>query len=98
VKRESVTRFFASDFFHESSSPQAREKALGSFQIFRKFEEKFASQGAPPVSTTLSANFTTGTAGVVDFFNLFIPYSMLIPVANNGNIIRLLTPSSELEL
>jgi hypothetical protein len=30
--------------------------ALGSFQIFQKFAEIFASQGAPPVSTTLAAN------------------------------------------
>ena len=32
----------------------------------RKFSEIFASQGAPPVSTTLAAKFATGTSGVVD--------------------------------
>jgi hypothetical protein len=36
-----------------------------SFQFFQKLAEIFASQGAPPVSTTPVANFTTGTAGVV---------------------------------
>jgi hypothetical protein len=41
-----------------------------SFQIFLKFAEILASEGAPPVtnlaqiSTTLAANFATGTAGV----------------------------------
>jgi hypothetical protein len=28
--------------------------------------EKFANQGAPPVSMTLAVNFPTDTAGVVD--------------------------------
>ncbi len=50
--RDSVTRFFTSGFFHESVSPQPPGTPLVPFRIFRKFAEIFASQGAPPVSTT----------------------------------------------
>jgi hypothetical protein len=32
----------------------------------------FASQGAPPVSTTPAASFATGTAGVVDTGEKFV--------------------------
>jgi hypothetical protein len=50
---------------------------LGHFQFFQKFAEIFASQGAPPVSTTpaanlplmsrtLAANFATNTACAAD--------------------------------
>jgi hypothetical protein len=47
---------FCFRFFHESPSPKPLKIALGSFQIFSKqFAEIFASQGAPPVSTTLVA-------------------------------------------
>jgi hypothetical protein len=35
---------------------QCHEITLGSFRIFQKFAEIFASQGAPPVSTTPVAN------------------------------------------
>ncbi len=72
-----VSRIFASDFFHESSSPKPLKITLGSFQIFLKFAEIFASQGAPPVSMTQvvtlppvstkpAANFATSSAVVVD--------------------------------
>ncbi len=44
--------------------PQAPENTLGSFQIF-------SSQGAPPVSTTLAANFATSSACVVDTIGKF---------------------------
>jgi hypothetical protein len=43
---------FASRLFHESSTPKPLKITLGSFRIFGKFAEIFASQGAPPVSTT----------------------------------------------
>jgi hypothetical protein len=36
------------------------------FEVFQKFAEIFASQGTPPVSTTLAANFATSFASVVD--------------------------------
>jgi hypothetical protein len=43
------------------------------------------------VSMTLVANFATGTTGVVDIGGKFATVST-IPVANNGNNIRLQTP------
>ncbi len=45
---------------------QAPENNVSHFEFFRKFEEIFARQGAPTVSTTPAANLATGTAGVVD--------------------------------
>jgi hypothetical protein len=54
--RDSVTRFFASVFFHESPCPRPLKITLGSFRIFSKIGEIFVSQGAPPVSTTPVAN------------------------------------------
>jgi hypothetical protein len=59
-------KFFASDSFHESSSPKPLKITLGSFQIFSKIRGDIASQGAPPVSKTPVANFATSSAGVVD--------------------------------
>ncbi len=62
----SVTRSFASGFFHESVSPQPQSILLGPFQIFSKIHGGVESQGAPPVSTTPAANFATSFASVVD--------------------------------
>jgi hypothetical protein len=53
---ESVTRFFASGFFHESVSPQPKSIPIDRCIFFRKFAKKSASQGAPPVSTIPAAN------------------------------------------
>jgi hypothetical protein len=64
-------------FFYESSSPKPLKITIGSFPVFFKFAEIFASQGTPLVSTTkeanlplvsktAAANIVTGTAGVVD--------------------------------
>ncbi len=39
--------------------PSPRVFHLDRFEFFRKFAEIFASQGAPPVSTTPVANFST---------------------------------------
>jgi hypothetical protein len=36
IKRENVTRYFASGFFHESSSPKPLKITLGSFKFFQK--------------------------------------------------------------
>ncbi len=44
-------------FLQESHSPKHPKITLGSFRIFRKFAEIFASQGAPLVSTTPATNF-----------------------------------------
>jgi hypothetical protein len=53
-------------FFHESVSPSPKVFYLDCFKVFRKFAEIFAFQGAPPVSTTPVANFSTIFASVVD--------------------------------
>jgi hypothetical protein len=46
--------------------PSPRVCNLDRFEFFQKFTEIFASQGAPPVSTTPVANFSTIFASVVD--------------------------------
>jgi hypothetical protein len=46
--------------------PSPRVFHLDRFEFVRKFAEIFASQGAPPVSTTPVANFSTIFARVVD--------------------------------
>jgi hypothetical protein len=51
-------------FFHESVSPQPQSIPLRPFQIFSKIHGD--SQGAPSVSTTPWANFSTIFASVVD--------------------------------
>jgi hypothetical protein len=65
-------------------SPRVFNKDLSEF--FRKFAEIFASQGAPLVSTTLAAKFSTIFASIVDTGGKFAtgPVSTT-PVANNGN-------------
>jgi hypothetical protein len=63
----SVTRFFASGFFHDSPSPKPLKITLGSFQIFLKIRGDIhksrcttdvndTSGKLPPVSTTPGAN------------------------------------------
>jgi hypothetical protein len=75
--RDSVTRFFASGFFHESLSPKPLKITLGSFQIFSKIHGDIRKSRCttgvndtggklPPVSTTPAANFATSSACVVD--------------------------------
>jgi hypothetical protein len=39
---------------------------MNHFEFFQTFVEIFASQGAPPISMTQTANFATCTAGVDD--------------------------------
>jgi hypothetical protein len=46
------SRFFASNIFHELSSPKPLKITVGHFKFFRKFADIFASQGAPTVSPT----------------------------------------------
>jgi hypothetical protein len=69
---DSVTRFFASVFVHESVSPSLRVSQYNHFEFCRKFAEIFASQGAPPVSTKLVANLppvsTTPAANLATIF------------------------------
>jgi hypothetical protein len=52
----SAKRFFASGFYHESSSPKPLQITQGNFEFFQKFAEIFPRPDAPPVSTTPVAN------------------------------------------
>ena len=53
-------------FFINQFPPSPRVSHEDRFKFFRKFAEIFASQGAPPVSTTPAANFATSSPCVVD--------------------------------
>jgi hypothetical protein len=54
-------------FFMGQFSPPTHEYPIRTVSnFFRKFMEIFASKGAPPVSTTLGANFATSFASVLD--------------------------------
>jgi hypothetical protein len=57
-----VSRDFYINFFHESSSPKPLKITLRSFRIFWKF----ASQGAPLVSTTPGGKFANGVNNTSD--------------------------------
>jgi hypothetical protein len=46
--------------------PSPRVLHWDRFEFFRKFAEIIASQGAPPVSATPAANFSSNFASVVD--------------------------------
>jgi hypothetical protein len=46
--------------------PSPRVSHYFRIEFIRKFAEIFASQGAPPVSTTPAASFATSFASVVD--------------------------------
>ncbi len=77
-------------FFMNQFPPSSRVFHLDHLKFFRKFEEIFARQGAPPVSTTPVANFSTIFAGIVDTGGNLPPVSTttaanLPPVSNNGN-------------
>jgi hypothetical protein len=88
-------------FFMNQFPPSSRVFHLDRFKFFLKFAEIFASQGAPPVSATPVANFSTIFASVVDTGGKLPPVSMtpaanllqvsLTPVANYGKNIRLQT-------
>jgi hypothetical protein len=53
-------------FFMNQFPPSPRVFDLDRFEFFRKFAEIFACQGAPLVSRTPVANFSTTFASVVD--------------------------------
>jgi hypothetical protein len=59
-------------FFTNQFPPSPRVFHLDRFEFFRKFAEIFASQGAPPVSTTLVANLPPVSATpVANFSTIF---------------------------
>jgi hypothetical protein len=58
---------FASDFFHESSSPKPLKITLGSFLIFFKISGHICkSRCTTGINGNFLGNFATSTAGVVD--------------------------------
>jgi hypothetical protein len=85
LKGNRVTRFFASGFFHESVFPQSQSITIRPFRIFSKVRGDI--QGAPPVSTTPAANFSTSFASVVDTVET-LPLVSTIPLANLPTVSR----------
>jgi hypothetical protein len=84
------------NFIHESSSPKPLIITLGSFQIFPKFAEIFASQGAPPVPlVSVIPVAKLPPVSRIPAENL-LPVSVTLVVnrANNWDNIRQLTPYS----
>jgi hypothetical protein len=76
-----VSQDFLLQVFFMNQFPQPQSIPLGLFQFFSKIRrDTVASQGAPLVSTT-SAEILSPVSLV-----------LLIPVANNGNNIKLLRP------
>ncbi len=83
---------FASGFFHETFPPAPEYSIKTVSNFLRKFTEIFASQGAPPVSTTPAANLPpVSTTAVVNFSTIFVsvvdtcgnlPPVSTIPAAN----------------
>jgi hypothetical protein len=62
-----VSQDFLLQVFFMNQFPPAPEYPIRTVSIFfQKFAEIFASQGAPPVSTTSAENFVTSFASVVD--------------------------------
>ncbi len=65
-KRDSVMRFCASCFFHESSSPKPLKITLGSFKSFWKIHGDIRKSRCTTGVNDIGGNFANGTAGVVD--------------------------------
>jgi hypothetical protein len=59
-------------FFMNQFPPSSRVFHLDRFKFFRKFAEIFASQGAPPVSTTPVANLPPVSATPVANFSTIL--------------------------
>jgi hypothetical protein len=86
-----VSQDFCFRFFHELSSPKSLKITLGSFQMFLKIREDICKSRCNTCINDTSGKFATATAGVVDASGKFAT-GVKIPVANNGNNIKLLTP------
>jgi hypothetical protein len=96
-------------FFHESVFPQPQSIPLRPFQIFRKFAEIFASQVAPPISTTSVANLSPVSKTPEANFSKSFPCvadtggKFATGVSDTGGkqcnhaVIKLLTTENELE-
>ena len=57
---DSVTRFFASDFFHESVSPQPQSIPLGPFRIFSKIRGDIRKSRCTTGINDTGGKFVTG--------------------------------------
>ncbi len=86
-------------FFHESVSPQHQSIPFRPFWIFSKIRGDIRESRCTTGINVTGGKFATGAndtggkiaAGINDPVTLF-SLALLIPVANNGNNIRLLTP------
>ncbi len=84
LKRDSVTRFFASGFFLETVSPKPLIIPLDPFRIFSKIGGDIRSSRFATGVNDTGGKFAAGVADTGG--NL--PPASLTPVANNGNNIR----------
>jgi hypothetical protein len=64
--RESVTRFFASGFFHESVFPQPQSIPFRPFQIFLKIHGDIRESMCTTGINDTSSKFSTILASIVD--------------------------------
>jgi hypothetical protein len=97
IKGTASRDFLLLVFFMNQFPPHPRVFHLDRFEFFRKFAEIFASQGAPPVSTTPVANSPPVSA--TPAANLYTSFASVVDTDGkfatgvyNGNNIRLQTP------
>jgi hypothetical protein len=81
--------FFASGFFHESSSPKPLEVTLGSFRIFLKIRLDIRNSTCTTGINDTGDKFAIGTVGVVDTGGKVTTGVNDTLMAKNGNNIRL---------
>ncbi len=79
--KDSVTRFFASGFFHESPSPKPLKIMLGSFQIFIENSRRYCIL---KLRCTIGGKIATG----INVAGGKLPLVSTTLAANNGNNIR----------
>ena len=85
LKRDSVKRFFASGFLHESSSPKPLKIRFEPFQFFFQIcGDILKSRRTNGINDT--GDFATSTAGVVGTVANLPPVSITLFVANNGTL------------
>jgi hypothetical protein len=73
-RRDRVTRFFASVFFRESSSPKPLIIALGSFKFFSKIRGDICKSRCTTGINDTSGKYATNTARVVDTGGKNLPF------------------------
>jgi hypothetical protein len=65
--RDSVTKFFASDYFHETSSPKPMKTTIGLFQIFSKISGDIRKSSYTTGVNYTGGKFATGVNKTVDY-------------------------------